>query len=174
MPYTDTVQIKPVFSPGKDDEIPHRIPAIVLATGYVDTVDRSLNSFTMITKQFIEGGSIHDELSVQGMFESNDIWPEPARRMPNVKGLITITGTLKYIHRKQTYVTIGTISYLDCVAVPRMRNAHSNAKRIHTVGQVQARQTPRAKRKRHCVQTASSSAGTLDDEEEGWSEDEVE
>jgi hypothetical protein len=75
-----------------------------------------------------------------------------------------MTGTLKYIHQQQMYVTVATISYLDRIALPsKPSTARKRTKTKRSMPKGDNEGTPKSPQKKRRVGKASTSNYMLDD-----------
>jgi hypothetical protein len=102
-------QLSPLSAVGNVLPFPPRL----LVSGYVDSVDRVADSFTVITFQWIEGSTLHDELTIVSRFKPTKRWPIPNSHMPNAKGLVFFSGIVQHMQNTSVSLIVSTINFLN-------------------------------------------------------------
>ncbi|KAH9170383.1 hypothetical protein EDB89DRAFT_2072060 [Lactarius sanguifluus] len=114
-----------------------RIPARVFGTGMVTSLEKQDNSFVLSLSQYVGGGSQNDLIVVRALMEKGPKWPEPAKRLPALSGLVYFTGRLSHIEdnpdskhgsaKERVVVTLDNITYLPRTSAKPASSVSSSA-----------------------------------------------
>ncbi|KAH9015514.1 hypothetical protein EDB85DRAFT_2280280 [Lactarius pseudohatsudake] len=88
------------------------MPAKLIVTGCVQSVDTKKQTFQMTIYQYIDGSSVDNNLTVVGFVDTSRKFPQPFGRMPQVNSFISFSGTLKRFEQNRALVVLETITYM--------------------------------------------------------------
>ena len=94
----------------------------LLVTGYVNAVDKVAATFNVVTFNWLQGGSFHNQLTIIGYFKPTNQYSITNTSMPNImpntKGLIFFSGIMLGMKNASVTLAVDTITFLNKKAQP--------------------------------------------------------
>jgi hypothetical protein len=87
-----------------------------------------MDSFKIVTFQWVEGGTVKDKLTIVALFKPTNCWPIPNSRMPNTKGLVFFSGIIQHMQNTTVTLIVKTISFLNKKARPTAKSLARHSK----------------------------------------------
>ncbi len=99
----------------------------ISGSGTVTSIEQDPPSFFIYATQYVDGGLASDEIAVHGCLDDNPRWTDPARHVPQEKGVIGFNGILqrfKPYHppgRKPTTCIVITVKDITYIFTPEKK-----------------------------------------------------
>ena len=90
----------------------------LLVMGYVNAVDKAAATFNVVTFNWLQGGSFHNQLTIIGCFKPTNQYSITNTGMPNTKGLIFFSGIMLGMKNASITLVVDTITFLNKKAQP--------------------------------------------------------